>query len=113
MWKLGKGCVIIRVSGKRAERMLNALRGDGVALRHVRRESPDAILLTMPAKDFRRVRTHAKRLNCRAHILSRQGAPFILLRLLRHKALWITGLVGIALLLIASTRIWRIRIVGA
>lgn len=112
MWQLGNGCVIIRLKGRNLERLLNALRGDGVALSRIVRLSEDEMRLTMPAKDFRKIRRHANKLRCKVHIEQRGGAPFVARRAFKRPVLWIGCLVGIAVLALTSTRIWIIRIEG-
>lgn len=112
MWQLGKGCVIIRLKGRNLERLLNALRGDGVALSRITRLSADEMRLTMPAKDFKKIRRHANKLRCKVHIEQRGGAPFVARRAIKRPVLWIGCLVAIAALALASTRIWVIRIEG-
>lgn len=112
MWKLGRACVIIHIKGRHAERLLNALRGEGVMLSHIMRVAPDELRLSMRAKDFRRIRRHAGKLHCRVHIERRGGAAFIARRLYRRRALWIGCLMGLALIVFASTRLWFIRVEG-
>ncbi len=112
MWNLGKACVIIHVKGKNAERLLNALRGDGMALWRITRIASDELRLSMRARDFRRIRRHAGRLHCHVHIVGRDGASFVLMRLMRRRMLWIGCLTGLALVLAASTRLWLIRVEG-
>lgn len=112
MWQLGNGCVIIRLKGRNLERLLNALRGDGVALSRIVRLSADEMRLSMPARDFRKIRRHANKLRCKVHIEQRGGAPFVVRRVIKRPVLWIGCLVGFAVLALASTRIWIIRIEG-
>ncbi|MDO4572104.1 MAG: sporulation protein YqfD [Clostridia bacterium] len=112
MWQLAKACVIIRIKGRNAERLLNALRGAGIPLRRVMRLSQDELRLSMDAKDFKRIRRHAGKLHCRVHIESRGGAPFRLMRLFRRRALWIGLLAGFCAMAAASTRVWFISVEG-
>lgn len=91
---------------------MNALRGEGVTLSRILRVAPDELRLSMPARDFRRIRRHAGKLHCRIHIEGRGGAPFLLMRLYRRPALWLGCLIGFALLIAASTRLWFVRIEG-
>jgi similar to stage IV sporulation protein len=100
------------LKGRNLERLLNALRGEGVALSRITRLSADEMRLSMPAKDFKKIRRHANKLRCKAHIEQRSGAPFVARRAIKRPVLWIGCLVAFAALALCSTRIWVIRIEG-
>ena len=112
MWQFIKGCVIIRVNGRHPERLLNLMREHGLPVRRVCGAKRDELQLTMHARDFRKLRPLMRKANCRAHILTRRGAPFALNRLWRRPVLWAGVLLASAAIALASTRVMHIEVTG-
>lgn len=112
MWKLTDGCVILLVTGKNPERFLNGLRKRGIPVRAASMEERGRLRLSIPAKDFLRIRPVARACGCRVHILERRGFAFWLRALLKRPGLWGGALAGLALMALMSTRILFIRITG-
>lgn len=112
MWHFIRGCVIIHISGRKPERLLERMRQSGVALWDVRSTGPYEVEAAIAVKDFRRLRTIARKSRCHVHIVRKRGLPFGVRRVWRRPALWVTALVMLGLTIFASTRILTIRVEG-
>ncbi len=112
MWYFLRGCVIIRINGRKPERLLERMREAGIELRDVRSLGPYEVEAALPAGDFRRLRTLARKSRCRVHIVGKRGLPFHTRRVWRRPALWVTALLALGLIAFASTRILTVRVVG-
>ena len=80
-------CVIIEITGKRAERLLDRMRADGIAVYAVRRAARETLELTMPAREFSRLHVLARGSGCRIRIAEKRGESFRIRRLLQRKTL--------------------------
>ena len=107
-----KGQVTGRVESGFPERVLNLCAEYGIVFWDLSWESPVAFTFTMTRRDWKRLRSLSKRLDCGLTAVGWQGAPFFLGRLRRRYALWI-GL-GVCALLLAysSFFIWDFEIEG-
>lgn len=107
-----KGQVTGRVESGFPERVLNLCAEYGIFFWDLQWESPVAFTFTMTRRDWKRLRSLSKRLDCGLTAVGWQGAPFFLGRLRRRYALWI-GL-GVCALLLAysSFFIWDFEIEG-
>ncbi len=112
IWKSVSGCVIIQISGSRAERLLNLLSASDIPIRDVHRIDNATIVCTIAAKHFKRLHLLRRKTGCTVSILRRLGIPFFFIRAKRRQVLLIGAplLLGLAILL--STRVWRITVIG-
>lgn len=104
--------VIIEITGKRAERLLDRMRADGIAVYAVRRAARETLELTMPAREFSRLHVLARGSGCRIRIAEKRGESFRIRRLLQRKTLLLGLAAALACIVIASTRILFIRVSG-
>ena len=112
MWQFVKGCVIIQCTGRNLPRFLNLLRSNGVRVSDARSLPEGGMRLTVPARDFARIRPLVRQSACRVHIVSRGGLPFLLWRIQRRPVLWIGMAITVCAMLFLSTRIVHIRVEG-
>ncbi len=112
MWKSLEGYVIILLKGRNTDRMLERLRNNGIVVRNAERVSPVELRLTVCRKDFFRLRPLLKGTGCRVRIRRRAGAPFLLVRLWRRKALWIGLILCVAAWSVMPSRVLEIRVSG-
>lgn len=112
MWRQAGGCVIIRVTGKSPERLLNRLNGAGISVWDVHAPRRGEMTLMLRARDFPKLRPLRRDCGCEIHIEKRIGLPFRLLQLRFRKTLAAGLLAALALLVAASTRIWVIEVTG-
>ena len=92
--------------------MVSLLEAQTVPLWDVHRPRPGALVCTLPARDFPRLRSLNRRCRCRVHILKKGGWRFRLRRLWHRRVL----VLGMAVLLLvthwASRRVWFVEVQG-
>lgn len=98
-----RGELLVEISGKNVESLLNAALAQGVHLRAVTRLSADTISVRLLLADIYRLRYIARDHHCRIHIKSRRGLPFFLAFLRRRPLLPACAALGcLALAFLAS-----------
>ena len=111
-WQFCHGYVILQIEGVYPERMVSLLEAQTVPLWDVHRPRPGALVCTLPARDFPRLRSLNRRCRCRVHILKKGGWRFRLRRLWHRRVL----VLGMAVLLLvthwASRRVWFVEVQG-
>ncbi len=107
-----RGTVQIQITGGWPERFLSSCAQAGIALWDSKYISADSFTAWVSAADYFRLRTHAKRTMTRLRILKKKGIPFAAHRLMRRKALWITGLVCLLGIWYLSGFVWSISVTG-
>ncbi len=111
-WLFYKGYVIIQIVGVYPERLASRLEGEGVPLCDMRRTDDGALILTLPARDFRRLHRLNRRCRCRVHILHKGGAPRCL-RIFWRRRVPVLGMACTLLLALwASHRVWFVDVQG-
>ncbi|HYF93709.1 MAG TPA: sporulation protein YqfD [Symbiobacteriaceae bacterium] len=103
------GHLRIEVSGGRIERFLNLALEHNLALWNIQR-TPDVMRVSLTIRDFLAMRPVARGAGVRVRLLSRQGMPFILVRLRRRPALILGALTCIAFIIWATSHIWIIKV---
>ncbi|ODU57450.1 MAG: hypothetical protein ABT01_02285 [Clostridium sp. SCN 57-10] len=111
LWAL-RGTVRIRVRGASTERFLNACARDEILFRDAERTGADTMLMTVYARDFRRLRSHARREFCAVRVVKKSGGPFLWRRARRRVALLLSVALCAVLLIVLSSYIWTVEITG-
>ncbi|MDO4564531.1 MAG: sporulation protein YqfD [Clostridia bacterium] len=112
MWKFALGYVILQIRGLSLERFLNGLLSLGIGAWDVRRVSSTELFVTIPCKDFEKLRGLRRRCPCKIHIAGRGGMPFFLVRLWRRKILLFGMLLACSAIAFLSTRILFVSVTG-
>ena len=107
------GFVNITVEGFFVERFINQCINNKIFLWAIKRKNATLLTANVNIKEFRKIRTIAKKTKCKVNINSKKGFPIFLHRY-RKRKLSILLLIPIVLLVfISSTYIWNIEVVGA
>lgn len=109
-WVLGHVTVSIR--GKRFERLLNSAVRKGVQIWNVRPCGQAKWQCDMLVRDYLRLRPLLKETGCRSRLLSRQGMPFLLVRMRKRVGFTIGFFLFFLSLYMLSSLIWRVEIIG-
>ena len=112
MWQFLRGYVILQIEGFSAARLMKRMTEHGIRIRHAVRTGPTSVRMEIDAKRFFALKRLRKGLPVRIRILERCGLPFLGKRLAARPVLWIGTLLLFAGILLASGRIWLIRVEG-
>ncbi|AKG35746.1 sporulation protein YqfD [Paenibacillus durus] len=106
-----RGTVVLHISGKRVEGLINAVTEAGIVIWNVK-ATGSGVNLRLLLDDFYALRPLLKQTGCRMHITGRIGLPFVAARLWKRK-FFAAGLVlfGIILVLLCSL-VWSVRVEG-
>ncbi|WP_413308689.1 sporulation protein YqfD [Bacillus sp. 1P10SD] len=107
------GRVTVRVSGKGLERFINVLIRNGLHIWNVKRHGTETMTFKMRLQDALRIRKYARKSECTISFLQRNGAPFLLRRLLKNSGFLIGAVTFLLLIFLLSNVIWGIEIKGA
>lgn len=109
---MDKNYITVDVEGLNPEKFINLAVINGLTLWNIERLSITNMRFNMKEKDFKRLRHIAKKTNCRAKIIRKNGLIFLFRRLYR-RIFFIIGLVIFILLIyFFSNIIWNIEIIG-
>ena len=107
------GFVNITVEGFFTERFLNNCINNKIFLWGLKRESSTLLTVNVNINNFRKIHNIARKTKCKVKINSKKGFPVILHRYRKRKLLLFLLFPIALLILISSTYIWNIEIVGA
>lgn len=108
--KLKVGTLIIEISARAPERILNLLWNKGVKSRNIVRVDITTIRLEVDYGDYKEVEEAVKRCEGKIRILKKSGGIFLLKKLKKQISLVIGGVVFLIGLYILSTYVWAIEI---
>ncbi|MBQ9460230.1 MAG: sporulation protein YqfD [Oscillospiraceae bacterium] len=107
-----RGGVRVRTRGDFPERVLNVCAARGIAFRDPAFLDENELALTVEKRDWRRLKDACADIGASAHIERVSGAPFLLGRLKRRRALLLGLALCAALLLVNACFIWELRVEG-
>jgi similar to stage IV sporulation protein len=107
------GEVTIKVAGKGIERFLNALTRSGLRIWNVKRHGTETITFKMRVQDALKIRQFARKSECEVSFLQRNGAPFLLRRVLKNSGFLFGAALFFFLIVLLSNVVWGIEIKGA
>lgn len=106
------GYVNISVEGYFIERFINMCISKRIFLWNTRREKSTYLQTNISIRDFRRIKTVAKKTKCRVTINRKKGLPFILNRYKKRKIFALALVIIMFAILTTSRFIWNIEILG-
>jgi similar to stage IV sporulation protein len=106
-----RGNVTVQVRGRRLEEFLNTCSVKKIVTWDVRYRG-SKLELTLHLSDFFRLRPLLKQTGCRAHVKTRQGLPFFLVRLERRKFFAAGLLLFVLGMYLLSSIVWSVHITG-
>ncbi len=107
------GFINITVEGFFVERFINNCINNKIFLWGIKRKNSTLLTVNVNINNFKKIRGIARKTKCKVKINSKKGLPIILHRY-RKRKLFIILLIPISLLvLISSTYIWNIEVIGA
>lgn len=107
------GMVVIKVSGRGAERFLNVLIRNEFFIWNVKRHGTETITFQMRYRDAFKIRPFVRNSGCKVAFLRRSGLPFLGRRLLKNSGFLIGAILFMFLILLLSNVVWGIEIKGA
>lgn len=106
------GFINITVEGFFVERFINNCINNKIFLWSIKRKGSTLMTANVSIREFKNIRTIAKKTKCKVKINSKKGLPIILHRYRKRKLLLFLLIPIIFIILITSTYIWNIDIVG-
>lgn len=106
------GFVNITVEGFFVERFINNCINNKVFLWGIKRKSSTLMTSNVNIKDFKKIRSIARKTKCKVNINSKKGFPIILHRYRKRKLLLLIFIPIVLAILISSRFIWNIEVVG-
>ena len=106
------GFVDITAEGFFVERFINNCINNKIFLWRIKRKSSTLITSNINIKDFKKIRSIAKKTNCKISINSKNGLPILLHRYRKRKLLVIILIPIVLAVLISSRFIWNIEVIG-
>lgn len=111
LWNYLRGYVIIEINGFSTERFLNLAIFKGICF-FMLSQSSKGILLRVSLKDFKALKSCARKSGCKIKIKKRCGAPFWIYKNKKRSPFFIGAFVFVVLVYILSSFIWQINIEG-
>lgn len=112
IWNYFRGYVIIKVEGLTLERFLNLAADKDIYLWDIKRINYTLLEMKVSTKGFRALKEVVRKVGCRVEIVDKKGIPFILYRLKNRKMLGFGFLIFFIIVIILSSFIWSIEIIG-
>ena len=106
------GFINITVEGFFVERFINNCINNKIFLWSIKRSNPTMLTANVSIREFKKIRTIAKKTKCKVNINTKKGLPIILHRYRKRKLLLFFLVPIIFIVLITSTYIWNIQIDG-
>ncbi len=106
------GYVTIEVEGYSIEKFMNLCNSEKIFLWNLKRLKTTIMKVNVSIKDFKRLKTIAKKTKCRIKICNKKGLPFFFNRYKKRKIFIILFLIVIIGIWALSNFIWNIEIIG-
>ena len=106
------GFVNITVEGFFIERFINNCINNKILLWSIKRNNSTLLSANVSIREFKKIRYIARKTKCKVNINSKKGLPIVLHRYRKRKLLLFLLIPIIFIVLITSTYIWNIEIVG-
>ena len=106
------GFINITVEGFFVERFINNCINNKIFLWAIKRSNSTLLTTNVSIREFKKIRTIAKKTKCKVNINSKKGLPIILHRYRKRKLLLFLLIPIIFIVLITSTYVWNIEIYG-
>jgi similar to stage IV sporulation protein len=106
------GYLVVCVKGKRLERLINLAVQKKMNLWHITRNEKEKAALTLGLEDFFLLKPLLRETNCRIHIISKQGLPFLLTKIRKRHAFLVGFAVFVMMLYLLSSMIWTVEVKG-
>lgn len=106
------GFVTIIVEGYFIEKFINICIQKGILIWNIDRQKSSIFKARISIQDFKKIRQIAKKTKCRVKIETKKGLPFIFYKYKKRKVFAIFLVVIAAFIMLSSTFIWNIEIIG-
>ncbi|SFA95635.1 MULTISPECIES: sporulation protein YqfD [unclassified Bacillus (in: firmicutes)] len=107
------GTVTVKAKGKGCERFINNITREGLNIWNVKRYGPEAVVFNMRLQDIKVLRGIVRKSECKVEFLKRDGAPFLMKRLLKNSGFLIGAIAFLSIIILLSNVVWGIEIKGA
>lgn len=107
------GRVVVKVSGRGIERFLNVLIRNGFLIWNVKRHGTETITFKTRLRDALKIRSFARKSDCKVSFLQRSGGPFLQKRAFKNSGFLIGAVLFFGFIFLLSNVVWGIEIKGA
>ncbi len=112
LWNYFRGYVIIRIEGLNLEKFINHCIAKDIYLWDIRRLSYTTLEACIGIKGFKAVKKLARRAGCKVSLTQKNGYPFWAHKIKKRKMLILGAFFSFLLLIIASSFVYKIEVVG-
>ena len=106
------GYVNIVVEGYYIERFINICKSKNIFFWNMKREKSSILHANVGIKEFKQLKTIAKKLKCRIKIEEKKGLPFIFNKYKKRKIFFLLLIMVVVLLGGCSSYVWNVEITG-
>ena len=106
------GYVTIEIEGYFIERFINLCNNQNIFLWSLKRTHSTRVIVNVSLREFRKLKSIAKKTKCRMKIQKKKGLPFFLHRYQKRKIFFLFFLLLVFTIMILSNFIWNIEITG-
>ena len=104
------GYVKVEVEGYYIERFINICQNQKILIWNLKREKGVKLYLNIGTKDFKKLKSIARKTNCKMKIKKKRGLPFILHKYKKRKIFAIFLIIIMILIYMSSKYVWNIDI---
>ena len=106
------GYIKIVVEGYYIERFVNICKSKKIYFWNMKREKASILYANVGIKEFKKIRSIARKLKCRVKIEGKRGLPFVFDRYKKRKVFFIILFCVLSSLILCSNYVWNIEING-